>query len=338
MKYLFNNTKLYNYKMIASLFVIGMFTAFSCTKYDKLSSPAEGKVYMAQSYANRSELKLYTIDSPQTVYFGASIAGFNGAPEDITVDFEVDNSLITQFNEDYSYLNYHFIAMPDDAYTISGLNSTIKKGSSDSDPLEIKILASKLQDVLNDNVDYCIPVKIKTISAGSLDTNMSVAYFMLDSLYIRSHDITNHDTAGLATTYTFNYDDAPGRNDAGESAIHFVDSNYSTKYLLFTYHTDMYAQLEYPNPTVVNAYTLTSGNDSPQRDPKDWNLAASNDGKNWTVIDSRSNQIFPNRTQTIQFNTTNNTAYKYYRLNITANNDGNANLFQCTEWRLLQFY
>ena len=54
-----------------------------------------------------------------------------------------------------------------------------------------------------------------------------------------------------------------------------------------------------------------------------------------------TNTIFAQLTPEItswKINTTNNTAYSYYRLNITANNDGNANLFQCTEWRLLQFY
>ncbi|SDD05234.1 DUF4998 domain-containing protein [Niabella drilacis] len=145
----------------------------------------------------------------------------------------------------------------------------------------------------------------------------------------RERDITNRNT-----TFTFNYDDA----GPAESAIRLVDSNYSTKYLLKTYYTDMYTQLQFPVPTVINAYTLTSGNDAPVRDPKNWNLAGSNDGITWTTLDTRVNQSFPNRTQTIKFVTDNSSAYTYYRLNITANNNDNTGLFQCTEWRLLQYY
>ena len=49
---------------------------------------------------------------------------------------------------------------------------------------------------------------------------------------------------------------------------------------------------------LVNSYTLTSANDSPLRDPKTVNLYGSNDGVNYTLLDSRTNIAFTARFQT----------------------------------------
>lgn len=322
---------LFGRSRLATLVVLTVCCAYfsACVKDARLYSPQEGTIYMPQAYQDDANLSLYKIDSPQTVYFGVAYGGFKSVSTDVTANFEIDTSLIAQYNIDNAYLGSQYVALPDSSYKLSGLSTVLKAGTTSSEPLSLSITTSKITY----GTHYLLPIKLTSISSGNLDTSLSVAYFKIDTLYIRSRDITNQ-----GTTFTFNYDDAPGNNDAKESATHLVDSDYTTKYLLFTYHTDMYVQLQYPSPTVVNAYTLTSGNDSPNRDPKDWNLEASNDGTHWTVIDSRTGQAFPDRTQTIEFVTANNTAYAYYRLNITANNNNNTGLFQCTEWRLLQFY
>ena len=71
-------------------------------------------------------------------------------------------------------------------------------------------------------------------------------------------------------------------------------------------------------------------------DPKDWTFEGSNDGTNWTVLDTQTNQVFTS-TQTTdnsnpvlpkqiftgnmkEYNFVNTTSYRYYRLNISANN------------------
>ncbi|HEU0226511.1 MAG TPA: DUF1735 domain-containing protein [Arachidicoccus soli] len=316
-------------RMFLLVAILGCCIYFSsCVKYNTLTSPEEGTIYMPQAFQDRGNLSLYKLDSPQTVYFGIAYGGFKSAATDITGNFEVDTSLVAQYNIDNAYLGNHYVVLPESSYTISGLSTVLKADSTSSAPLSLSITTSKLAL----GTHYLLPVKLTSVSSGKLDTSLTVTYFRIDTLNIRSRDLT------AQAAFTFNYDDAPSHNDAGESAIHLVDNDLSTKYLLFTFHTDMYVQLKFPSATVINGYTLTSGGDAPERDPKDWNLAASNDGTNWTVIDSRANQVFSGRKQTIQFNTTNNTAYTYYRLNITANNNGNTGLFQCTEWRLLQFY
>ena len=42
----------------------------------------------------------------------------------------------------------------------------------------------------------------------------------------------------------------------------------------------------------VNGYTITSANDAPNRDPYSWTLSGSNDGVNYTIVDTRSAQTF----------------------------------------------
>lgn len=87
----------------------------------------------------------------------------------------------------------------------------------------------------------------------------------------------------------------------------------------------------------IKRYTITTGNDSPTRDPKNWTVqgcqASCTIGSNsgWTTLDTRTNQfIGAARFQTNTYTFTNTTAYQKYRLRVTANN-GATNSFQLTE-------
>ncbi|GAA4715225.1 ThuA domain-containing protein [Phytohabitans rumicis] len=110
---------------------------------------------------------------------------------------------------------------------------------------------------------------------------------------------------------------ASGSNPPSETAAQLVDGAVGTKWLVRTPNGWVVAKLG--APVVVSRYALTSANDFPGRDPKDWNLQGSADGANWTTLDTRSGETFPQRFQTKQYTFTNTTAYQYYRLNITAN-------------------
>ncbi|MGW1561947.1 SMI1/KNR4 family protein [Streptomyces sp. NPDC002144] len=74
-------------------------------------------------------------------------------------------------------------------------------------------------------------------------------------------------------------------------------------------------------PVVVRYYVLASANDCPDRDPRDWTLQGSHDGRQWTALDSRTGQVFTRRHEPRGFNVTGGTgtAYRHYRLEITAN-------------------
>ncbi|MGZ0152874.1 alkaline phosphatase family protein [Kribbella sp. WER1] len=108
-----------------------------------------------------------------------------------------------------------------------------------------------------------------------------------------------------------------GDNPPSEVAANVKDRDPSTKWLSKQPTGSVTYQLA--KPAAVVHYSLTSANDSPGRDPKDFTLQASNDGSTWTDLDKRTGQRFDSRYITNSYTFKNTTAYRYYRLNVTAN-------------------
>ena len=77
----------------------------------------------------------------------------------------------------------------------------------------------------------------------------------------------------------------------------------------------------------INGYTITSPNDFPSRDPKDWKFQGSFNGEDWETLHEVAEETWQdaegdNRYTPHTFEFTNNVAYPYYKLDITANNGG----------------
>jgi hypothetical protein len=140
------------------------------------------------------------------------------------------------------------------------------------------------------------------------------------------------DISGSATLSLSN--ENAGGAGAAEGSSKLADSYYNTKFFLGGYPASFWTQQTFSSGQVVKGYTITAGNDAPDRDPKGWKLMGSNDNVNFTQLDIQSNQTFGLRRQTKKILISNTTAYKYYKLFITSNN-GSADL-QFSEWRLLQ--
>ncbi|WP_028662803.1 ThuA domain-containing protein [Saccharomonospora halophila] len=110
---------------------------------------------------------------------------------------------------------------------------------------------------------------------------------------------------------------ASGENPPNETADKLVDGADNTKWL--TFGGSGQVTLELAEPAAISHYALTSANDFPGRDPKDWTLQGSTDGQSWTDLDRRTGQDFPDRFQTREFRFDNEDSHRYYRLDITAN-------------------
>ncbi|NML41940.1 T9SS type A sorting domain-containing protein [Chitinophaga sp. G-6-1-13] len=125
----------------------------------------------------------------------------------------------------------------------------------------------------------------------------------------------------------------PNTTKPSEDIPSLIDNNTATKYFR-SGRTALWVQYKSTAPAKVTKYTLTSANDVPARDPKNWTLQGSNDTITWATIDSRSNETFATRGLTKAYTCTNTTAYRYYRLNITSNNGDTGT--QLAEWELFE--
>ncbi|WP_432011741.1 GH92 family glycosyl hydrolase [Streptomyces cucumeris] len=111
---------------------------------------------------------------------------------------------------------------------------------------------------------------------------------------------------------------ASGENaSAGETKENLVDGELTSKWLVF--EKTAWLEFEVSEPVKAVRYALTSANDAPGRDPKDWTLKGSADGSHWTALDSREGESFSSRRQTREFGFDNSTGYRHFRLEITRN-------------------
>ncbi len=129
---------------------------------------------------------------------------------------------------------------------------------------------------------------------------------------------------------------ASGENGPNETKEKAFDGNRNTKWLTFA--DSGWIQYDFAGNTAktIKGYNITSANDAPERDPRDWRLLGSN-GSGWTTLDIRSGEVFSNRFQKRSFSFINSTSYKIYRLDINSNfNPPSANSTQLAELELIE--
>ncbi|NCU04258.1 MAG: hypothetical protein GXC73_09755, partial [Chitinophagaceae bacterium] len=83
-------------------------------------------------------------------------------------------------------------------------------------------------------------------------------------------------------------------NRPTENFPNIIDNDINTKYYQ-NGKKALWVQYRSTMPAIVTRYTITSANDVEERDPLNWNLAGSNNGVNWTVLDTRTGEDFPTR-------------------------------------------
>jgi uncharacterized repeat protein (TIGR03806 family) len=133
---------------------------------------------------------------------------------------------------------------------------------------------------------------------------------------------------------------AQGENSAfGEMATNAFDNSSATKWLDFANANPgtraSWIQYRYAGLTqnAITQYTITSANDAPERDPRDWRLLGSNNGgTNWTTLDTRTGEFFTNRFETHIYTVASPGTYNLYRLQIdSVYNPASANSVQLAE-------
>lgn len=104
---------------------------------------------------------------------------------------------------------------------------------------------------------------------------------------------------------------------AGEVKENLVDGEPGTKWLAF--EPTGWVEFDLDKPIELVTYALTSANDAAERDPRDWTLEGSTDGKDWKSIDTRSGEAFSARSQTRSYDLAAPARYQHFRLDITKN-------------------
>lgn len=125
---------------------------------------------------------------------------------------------------------------------------------------------------------------------------------------------------------------ASGDNPPGETKQKLFDNSANTKWLTFS--PVGWVMFSVSTPILATGYSITSANDGPDRDPKNWTLEGSNDRNTWAVIDTQTGQTFASRYLKRDFTISGNTMpYKHYRFNVTLNNG--ASIVQAAELTIM---
>ncbi|MGC4073933.1 MAG: discoidin domain-containing protein [Nibricoccus sp.] len=140
-----------------------------------------------------------------------------------------------------------------------------------------------------------------------------VAHFCFGTFSARAQELTPQ-------SYGARGDYAAG----GEGIPQLFDGQTATKWLDFS--SASWVSITFASAKSVSSYSITSANDAPERDPISWTLSGSNDGTNWTTIETRSAQSWGGRFLTRVFNLAiASDSYTHFRFDL-----------QCTSGPLIQ--
>ena len=85
--------------------------------------------------------------------------------------------------------------------------------------------------------------------------------------------------------------------------------------------TSDWLKYQFTSSKIINYYVVQGGYNL-GRSPKDWTFEGSNNGVDWTTLDTITSETSWTSNERRGFTITNTTAYTYYRINITSNNGG----------------
>lgn len=191
---------------------------------------------------------------------------------------------------------------------------------------------------------YLTPTTGKTVSGLALPNNQDIKVLAITLLsgptptpaptatptptptLAPGDEIDRTDEGGVITA-------SVGGSPPGEEKEKVFDNNINTKWLIFQASGWIQFQFNGGRRYAVSKYAVMSANDEPDRDPLNWTLKGSNDGTNWTTLDTRNGEDFAARKLKRLFSFTNSTAYGYYRLEMS-NNAGS--ILQLSEIQLFE--
>ena len=144
-------------------------------------------------------------------------------------------------------------------------------------------------------------------------------------------DLTGSYCYGSNDDYPWEGADAGAGSPSAEQIEKLVDNDVLTKYLVRA--TNSWIEIVSPNLSKVHAYSITSANDAPDRDPRSWEFQGWNrETATWDVLHAVSDHNpWPKRFQRKSWYFENEGWYGKYRLHIKAINGNPNSLMQMAE-------
>lgn len=183
---------------------------------------------------------------------------------------------------------------------------------------------------------YRFPGKYRVV----LSTKNSQGYWARKEILLNVVD-PNFDATKVGDNYikTIGGIFAVSRDNGGgpnghEGSLKVIDEDKNTKFFQSGFAGDLWLQFKLDSPAVAGAYTLTSGNDSHDRDPRAWTFQGSEDSVKWVTLHTVNKmQWTPEERLTRRiYHFDNFVAYKLYRINFKANNGSRD--FQLADWTI----
>ncbi|MDA9129090.1 fibrinogen-like YCDxxxxGGGW domain-containing protein [Candidatus Gracilibacteria bacterium] len=255
----------------------------------------------------------------------------------ITVSGINQTVMVSVAGGEYSVNNGVFVSVPgivhkDDIIrvrqTSSSNNSTTTStvlniaGVSENYDVTTFVLDDTPDDFSFNNIsdaDVSTPYFSNTITISGVNTDVGVSVSGSDAEYkISDGSTTDISTGGQATaSHNSNSGTPEGAFDNNTSTNGWGNTNV------------LPAQISYDlgagNDKLVTQYSLyrdasQSGGWYSSDSPKNWTFEGSDDGGNWDILDTQTNEYIYEEATKKQFSFSNDSYYRYYRLNISASN------------------
>ena len=169
-------------------------------------------------------------------------------------------------------------------------------------PLSLALVALSSQGGAQQNLAY----RRAAYQSSAADYNR-VAHLVTDG-------VLTEGAAGVESPYCAADEEKSPDNERPAFAF---DGDPKTKWLHFGARAWLQVRLE--KPAKPAAYALVSANDDAPRDPKDFRLLGSDDGETFETLDEQSGQDFESRFQRRKYPLAPKRAYRWYRLDVSAN-------------------
>lgn len=160
-----------------------------------------------------------------------------------------------------------------------------------------------IQNSIGNNSTSLASVRFYEIGNGELIENY-IDYA------IDKHSNLTSSTGTVSTTTNINNDP--------NVAYYAVDAEIDTNWDSLAGELTGELKYDFGSAIVLDAYSIRGHNSDYYRSPKTWTIEGSNDDSNWDVLDSQDTFIWENG-ETREWSFDNTTAYRFYRLNISAN-------------------